>query len=216
MSSPDDHLYQCQLCFKEPPGEVYVCRYDGQLFCSMCYFGMHALTCQTCQTRRSPLRNLAMESLIAKRDEVCPNCSEVTRKADRHMHVCMISKCKRKSEALSDGSVIYYLDTEQPCLKRRSWPNKRSPFTNKTLLYEGDCLREDQEDGGRRSFYDGPEGEERLVRKDAFGIIAFYEGNKGFEHMVMEETADGTKYFYEGAKGSEYQVRVESGIVPEM
>ena len=60
-------------------------------------------------------------------------------------------------------------------------------------------------------FYDGPKGEEHVVREEHIdGNVFYYEGSKGEERLVRSEPEqNGTKVFYNGPKGEERMVRME-------
>ena len=52
--------------------------------------------------------------------------------------------------------------------------------------------------------YDGPKGEDRVVRiRYPNGNVQFYKGPKGEERVVRVQDPKGAVYYYEGPKGKE-------------
>ena len=89
------------------------------------------------------------------------------------------------------------------------------PRTEEVHFYEGpkgeERLVKSIYKNGDRYKFEGPEDRERLVESFSGrdGLTSFYEGRYQNERLVRKELPDGRKLYYEGEKGKERLVRMK-------
>ena len=83
-------------------------------------------------------------------------------------------------------------------------------LTDNIRVYEGARHVRTEFPSGQASYYDGPAGQEHLIRHEwRSGEKRFFEGPQGQERKVRVEWPSGQKRFFTGPKGQERKIRHE-------
>ena len=83
-------------------------------------------------------------------------------------------------------------------------------LTDNIRVYDGARHVRTEFPSGQASYYDGPAGQEHLIRHEwQSGEKRFFDGPQGQERKVRSSWANGEAHIFEGPQGQERKVRVE-------